>query len=64
MDFKIVKLKIVRKNILAKWKCPNYGRLNSEQLEVKKNNFQRYDDPQKVVLHCGGCSKHFNGELV
>jgi len=54
VDLLTVKFEITKKSILAKWKCPNCGRVNSEWL---------YDDPQKTALHCHGCGEHFKGEL-
>lgn len=54
MGFKTVKLKITKKSILATWRCPSCGRINSEWL---------YDDPQRIALHCHHCGEHFEGEL-
>jgi len=55
VDFKTVKLKIIKKNILAKWECPNCRIIHSEWL---------YDEPQKTALHCCYCLEHFKGELM
>ena len=52
--FETVKLKIIKKDILAKWKCPKCKKIHSEWL---------YDKHQKKALHCTDCFNYFNGKL-